>query len=170
MIRANGERNGVTPSQLCVRQLSWGEAADADGASNAVGAGGRCAHLIVAAGVTTAWPPCVTAACARLRCAELIVAADVLYDWGAESSERLEATLRSLVRRGGCARVLFCWRARNFREERFLPRLADLGEVETTWREKGGPPPPASAPEEELNVWQGENMGAIAIAVLRLAA
>ena len=66
----------------------------------------------------------------RGRCSPLIVATDVLYARGDATPDALEGCLRRLVALGGCRTILFCWRTRNFREEGFLPRLADLGAVE----------------------------------------
>lgn len=99
----------------------------------------------------------------------LILAADCLYDWGPRSSDELERTLRTLIGRGGCRRLCFCWRVRNFREERFLPRLADLGRVRTVWRSRGGDAPPAAGDgDPAFDAWAGRNLGTRVISLLEV--
>lgn len=101
------------------------------------------------------------------RCSPLVLAADVLYDWSSTSIDALERTMRALLARGGCRLAVFAWRVRTCREESFLPRLADLGRVETVWRSEGGDAPPAPGDEAALNEWAARNMGTRAISVLR---
>ena len=71
------------------------------------------------------------------RCS-MVVAAEILYEATPSDFDELEKTLRALIGRGGCRRVVFCWSVRNGNEEHFLPRLADLGAVSVAWRSEGG--------------------------------
>jgi hypothetical protein len=71
------------------------------------------------------------------RCAELIVGSDILYSVDEAGFATLEQTLRDLIARGGCRLVAICWQVRHYNEERFLPRLADLGSVRVAWRSHG---------------------------------
>ena len=107
------------------------------------------------------------------RCSPLIVGAELLCAWHAAPYDALERTLRSLIARGGCRLVVLCWRVRNFREEGFLGRLADLGEVRTVFRSDArllhDPPPPDGADEEARNAWQCRHCGSVAVGVLRVA-
>jgi len=98
------------------------------------------------------------------KCASLVVAADVLYESTPAAADELEQTLRALIGRGGCRRVIFCWTVRNCTEERFLPRLADLGAVSVAWRSEGGEPLPPEADDDAT--WLERNLGSRAIGVL----
>ena len=96
------------------------------------------------------------------KCASLVVAADVLYE--SDHADLLEQTLRALISRGGCRRVILAWTVRNCTEERFLPRLADLGAVSVVWRSEGGEPLPAAADDD--HAWLKRNLGTRAIGLL----
>lgn len=92
----------------------------------------------------------------------------MLYEWEPAAADALERSLRALIARGGCRAILFAWKCRNFKEERFLPRLRDCGRVSTVWRRGGDEPPPADAEAAAFDAWCGRNCGAAAIAVLEL--
>ena len=99
----------------------------------------------------------------------LLIASDVLYDWTGKSADALERTLRALLGRGGAEQVLLCWRVRTRKEERFLHRLADLGDVSTVWR-IGGDAPPLHASDDDVawDDWTARNMGTFVMGRLRL--
>jgi hypothetical protein len=111
LCQSNAARNGVSAEQLQAIEFRWGNAAQMASVLEAVGAGGRCA--------------------------ELIVGSDILYSVDEAGFATLEQTLRDLIARGGCRLVAICWQVRHYNEERFLPRLADLGSVRVAWRSHG---------------------------------
>ena len=111
LCQANAARNGVSAEQLQAIEFRWGNAAQMARVLEAVGAGGRCA--------------------------ELIVGSDILYSVDEAGFATLEQTLRDLIAKGGCQLVAICWQVRHYNEERFLPRLADLGSVRVAWRSHG---------------------------------
>ena len=114
---ASAARNGVDGRVRAMR-LRWGDSGD------------LAAALAVLGG----------------KSASLVVAADVLYESTPAAADELEQTLRALIGRGGCRRVIFCWTVRNCTEERFLPRLADLGAVSVAWRSAHPKPIPIPNP------------------------
>ena len=69
-------------AQVISHHLAWGPEGDRELASVMSAAGGSC---------------------------PLVVAADCLYDPTPEVHEALEHTLRGLILRGGCTRVVFSW-------------------------------------------------------------
>jgi predicted nicotinamide N-methyase len=110
---ASAARNGVDGRVRAMR-LRWGDSGDLEAALAVLGG----------------------------KSASLVVAADVLYESTPAAADELEQTLRALIGRGGCRRVIFCWTVRNCTEERFLPRLADLGAVSVAWRSANPNPIP----------------------------
>lgn len=135
---ANAARNGID-AQVRGMRLRWGDAEDLEAALGALGG----------------------------KCASLVVAADVLYESTPTAADELEQTLRALIGRGGCRRVIFCWTVRNCTEERFLPRLADLGAVSVVSRSEGGEPPPREEGDDHT-CWLRRNLGTRAIGVLEV--
>ena len=69
-------------TQVISHRLAWGPEGDRELASVVSAAGGSC---------------------------PLVVAADCLYDPAPEVHDKLEHTLRGLILRGGCTRVVFSW-------------------------------------------------------------
>lgn len=106
--RSNVALNHVT-DKVHVAKLRWGEgaefAAHADEALRELSSGGLCAQTIIGS--------------------------DVLYE--PENIDMYEATLRSLIARGGCSHVVVGWRDRGWDEMAFLSRLSDLGDAQTVW-------------------------------------
>lgn len=146
LARDNAARNGVDAEQLRAVQYRWGDTEQLEHTLQAVGNEGRCS--------------------------ECIVASDVLYSSDESDFDLLESTLRALLRRGGCRLVAICWHVRNCNEERFLPRLADLGQVQTVWRSHGlscEDACPVGACESAVAAWRSIHAGTWAIAVLRVA-
>ena len=148
LIAKNASRNGVRRSQLSARRFLWGDkAALEEVLRDVASSGGRSS-----------------------RCAELVLASDVLYSTDASHFDLLEATLRSLLSRGGCRLVLICWHVRNCNEEAFLPRLRDCGAVSTVWRSHGlrcdDRCPTGEGSEEAVARWRAAHTGTWAIAAL----
>ena len=142
LCQAHAARNGVTSDQLRALEFRWGDAAQLERVIDEVGDGGQCA--------------------------ELIVASDVLYSVDEASFEALEQALRKLIGRGGCRLVAICWQVRNYNEERFLPRLADLGRVRVAWRSHGLTADDVCPPDgaAESDAWRAQHSMTWAVGVL----
>ena len=84
---ASAARNGVDGRVRAMR-LRWGDSGDLEAALAVLGG----------------------------KSASLVVAADVLYESTPAAADELEQTLRALIGRGGCRRVIFCWTVRNCTE------------------------------------------------------
>ena len=155
----NAKRNGVG-GIVVAHQLAWGETGDElDACVRAAAVPSRAADAVD--GVSDASSAAASPA--------LLIASDVLYDWTGKSADALERTLRALLGRGGAEQVLLCWRVRTRKEERFLHRLADLGDVSTVWR-IGGDAPPLHASDDDVawDDWTARNMGTFVMGRLRL--
>lgn len=146
LCRANAARNGISPEQLHALEFRWDDANHMERVLDAVGSGGRCS--------------------------ELIVASDVLYHVDESGFQMLEDALRALIRRGGCRLVVICNQVRNYNEDRFLPRLADLGRVRVAWRSHGLPVddacPPMAATDDSARAWRARHSMTWAVSVLEL--
>jgi predicted nicotinamide N-methyase len=156
----NAERNGVG-GIVVAHQLVWGETGDElDACVRAAAVPSRAADASVD-GASDA-PSAATSPA-------LLIASDVLYDWTGKSADALERTLRALLGRGGAEQVLLCWRVRTRKEERFLHRLADLGDVSTVWR-IGVHAPPLHASDDDVawDDWTARNMGTFVMGRLRM--
>ena len=156
----NAKRNGVG-GIVVAHQLAWGETGDElDACVRAAAVPSRAADASVD-GASDASSAAASPA--------LLIASDVLYDWTGKSADALERTLRALLGRGGAEQVLLCWRVRTRKEERFLHRLADLGDVSTVWR-IGGDAPPLHASDDDVawDDWTARNMGTFVMGRLRL--
>ena len=127
---ASAARNGVDGRVRAMR-LRWGDSGDLEAALAVLGG----------------------------KSASLVVAADVLYESTPAAADELEQTLRALIGRGGCRRVVFCWTVRNCTEERFLPRLADLGAVSVAWRSAYPSPSPNPIPNPIPNPSPSPSLG-----------
>ena len=153
----NAKRNGVG-GIVVAHQLAWGETGDElDACVRAAAVPSRAAVDGASDASSAAASPA------------LLIASDVLYDWTGKSADALERTLRALLGRGGAEQVLLCWRVRTRKEERFLHRLADLGDVSTVWR-IGGDAPPLHASDDDVawDDWTARNMGTFVMGRLRL--
>ena len=144
LCRDHAERNGLGADQFRALEFRWGDAAQLEAVLQAVDDAGRCS--------------------------ELILASEVLYSVDEDDFAPLEGAIRALISRGGCRLVAMCWQVRNYNEERFLPRLADLGRARVAWRSHGLSPDDACPRDGAVgcDAWRAQHSMTWAVGVLEV--